>query len=155
MKYLNKYTVFIEAIKLPSQYYVGNDIIQMKVGQIGYTVPWALKINYKGECFLDGYFNVDKKPGGTVQLKIKRVKEGYIAYIHELKKEDVSFRKQQPDFIFGDNFVEIISFGDEKIEETEDDLKAKLDDAIKREDYREAELIKKKLKKNKKWLGLI
>ena len=38
-----------------------------------------------GQCFLNGNYTYEDRPGGTAQLKITRVQSGYIAHIYEMR----------------------------------------------------------------------
>lgn len=60
-----------------------NTIGKMKVGETGYTVPWAMWVDKERNCWLNEDYTIHKGRGGTVQLKIERLKEGYIAYIND------------------------------------------------------------------------
>jgi len=60
-----------------------NTIGKMKVGETGYTVPGAMWVDQERNCWLNEDYTIHKERGGTVQLKIERLKEGYIAYIND------------------------------------------------------------------------
>ena len=68
MKHLKTFKLF-EA-KMPDSHIQKNAIKNMKPGDIGYTVPWAVRVNQDGDCFINGDFTIVEK-GGTCCLKIK------------------------------------------------------------------------------------
>ena len=65
-------------VKLPAQL-EQNTLRDMRVGDEAWTVPWAMHADENGELFLDVNFTQDARPGGTVQMKVKRTHEGYEA----------------------------------------------------------------------------
>lgn len=144
MKYLKLFKLF-EA-KLPDSHIRKNIIKDMPIGASGYTVPWALRVDMDGECYLNGdfsFYGLSEKCG-TICLKIKRVKEGYIAYINDLDDDNRDYDRE----VLGDgDFVEVVGFDDniESKEESLDDLKLQLKSAIDNEDYRKASVIKNKI----------
>ena len=70
---------------LPKNFENQNQLKNMKVGQSGYIVPWGMWVDLNGNCWLNEDYEFDSTPGGTVQLKVTRVVDGYIAHIHEMK----------------------------------------------------------------------
>jgi hypothetical protein len=65
---------------LPDKY-IQKEIQNLKIGEFGYTVPWAMWVSLNGKCYLNPQYSVEKTRGGTVQMKITRTKEGYIVDI--------------------------------------------------------------------------
>ena len=54
-------------------------IEEMGVGQKGYTVPWALSIEKHGrvyEVYMNLKYTIERSPGGTVRLLVKRTGPG-------------------------------------------------------------------------------
>ena len=70
-------------MKLPNKFITGNHIKDMKIGQSGYIVPWGMHLECNGECFLNENYTYHDNPGGTVQLKITRIVDGYVAHVNE------------------------------------------------------------------------
>ena len=65
-------------------------IKDMKAGEVGYTVPWAVdhpdgKKPTPENATLNENFTVEIAPGGTVQLKVKCVSRGFyeVEYLQE------------------------------------------------------------------------
>lgn len=143
MKYLKRYKTF-EA-KLPDSHSRKNAIKDMKIGQVGYTTPWAMKVDLEGNCFLLKDYSVYPEKGGTVCLRLKRVNKGYIAYIGELEDED-GYDREDVDH---NELVEVIGFNDdiEDVEISLDDLRKQLEDAVRDEDYEKASKLKKEINK--------
>ncbi len=53
----------------------------MKCGDSGWTVPWSMHSNYRGEKMLNGSYTLYDSPGGTVQMKVTRTADGYVVDI--------------------------------------------------------------------------
>lgn len=51
-------------------------IAKMKLGDIGYTVPWAMAADRSRALWIRGDYGVYAEPGGTVSMKIQRTGEG-------------------------------------------------------------------------------
>lgn len=49
----------------------------MRVGEIGYTVSWAMLVDSDRQCYLIPEYVVDDKPHGTMAMKILCTKDGY------------------------------------------------------------------------------
>lgn len=142
MKHLNRFKIF--EIKIPGTHKRKNSIRQMKVGEVGYTVPWAIKIDEDDECFIDGRFSTSEK-GGTCCLKIKMTKDGVIAYINELPDEYKNYEYQEFDKT---HFLDVVGFDDKNISintNSPDELRAQLKQALDDEDYRKAASLRDKL----------
>ena len=64
-----------------SQNRIARTINDLKVNESGWTVPWAMQcIRYR--CFLNDKYSLSE-PGGTVDMKITRKSNGYIADISQ------------------------------------------------------------------------
>ena len=59
----------------PLEYVKQKRIAELNVYEKGYAVPWAFDPHTKSLCLSHV---VDAKPGGTVNMLVVRVKEGYI-----------------------------------------------------------------------------
>lgn len=57
-------------------------ITEMRRGESGYTVPWAMKEIQEG-VFVDGSFSISKEPGGTVCMRVIRTKGGVRVDVRE------------------------------------------------------------------------
>ena len=49
-----------------------DSVVRMRDGEEGYVVPWAMFANPQRRLFIVGTYTVHVKPGGTVQMKIKK-----------------------------------------------------------------------------------
>lgn len=65
-------------------------IRNMKVGDNGWTVPWAMSIDAKHHYWLDSVYTVEyQKPGGTVCLRVEKEADGYyVVYDPNAGNED-------------------------------------------------------------------
>lgn len=144
MKHLKKFILF-EA-KLPESHEELNTIANMKVGEIGYVVSWAMKVDMNGECYLWTEYTVSKEKAGTIQLKIKRVEDGFIAYIHDVK--DTKYRRE----VIKVDVLPVVAFDDTHIpiKDSLEDLQKQLSKALEDEDYNKASIIKNKISNLKK-----
>jgi len=141
MKHLKTFKLF-EA-KMPDSHIQKNAIKNMKPGDVGYTVPWAVKVNQDGDCFINGDFTIGEK-GGTCCLKIKMTKDGVIAYIFDLPEDYKSYEKEDLNL---DKFIEVVGFDDDIYES--EDLEKELQNALDNEDYKQAAIIRDKISKRK------
>ncbi len=85
--------------KLPPKFEDKSQLKNMKVGESGYTVPWAMWVDLDGNCWLNENYTIQGTPGGTVQLKITRVTEGYIAHINDMKDNERWQKVEDPCFM--------------------------------------------------------
>ena len=89
--------------KLPEQFEENNQLKNMDIGDSGYIVPWGMWMDLDGNCFLNESYTHQPNTGGTVQLKITRVIDGYIAHIHEMQ-DDYKWEKQSsPGYMSAEN----------------------------------------------------
>lgn len=58
----------------------GRTIAEMRVGQIAYTVPWAMWADSNGRLWLNPRHEVSAHPGGTVQMGIRRTGRGFVVH---------------------------------------------------------------------------
>ena len=143
MRYLKTFKIF-EA-KMPDSHIQKNAIKYMKPGDIGYTVPWAVKVNQDGDCFIHGDFTISEK-GGTCCLKIKMTKDGVIAYISDLPKDYQNYEKEDIDIDL-QKMIEIVGFDDKSVSHDPEDLEKELQNALDIEDYKQAAIIRDKISK--------
>lgn len=144
MKHLKSFILF-EA-KLPDSHLQKNAIKNMKNGDTGYTVPWAIKVNLDGDCFINGDFTIGEE-GGTCCLKVKKVSDGIIAYILDLPNDYKDYEKEEIDHL--SNLIEVIGFDDDIDSYESEDLESQLKDALDKEDYKLAAIIRDKIKSKK------
>ena len=52
-------------------------IADMKVGEVGYCVPWAVKVDLGSKVWVDTEYTFYKKEGGTADTRIVKVEGGY------------------------------------------------------------------------------
>lgn len=72
---------WIAPVTLPDEFLETNTLAQLRVGESGYTVPWAMAVTETRLCLLNGKYPYDSQPGGTVQMLVKRDKNGYEVYV--------------------------------------------------------------------------
>jgi hypothetical protein len=66
----------VENARLPLQFRE-HKIKYMQVGQVGYCVPWAVSASQDGRMWINENFTIHENSGGTVNLQVKRVCNGY------------------------------------------------------------------------------
>jgi hypothetical protein len=81
---------------IPQHFEDTKQLKNMSIGQSGYVVCWAMWVDKDGKCFLNEAYSYHEEKGGTVQLKITRVKAGYIAHIHDLEDPYEWTRQSMP-----------------------------------------------------------
>lgn len=62
---------------LPSDDMEERTISQTLPGESGWAVPWAMYAKKDRTLWLNGKYTIDDCPGGTVEMKIKRVDGGF------------------------------------------------------------------------------
>ena len=63
--------------------YIGN----MKIGESGYTVPWAMSFENNGKSWIDTNFEIKSSPRGTSTMMVTRLEDGYHTY--PINKENI------------------------------------------------------------------
>jgi hypothetical protein len=57
-------------------------LADMPVGMTAYTVPWAMYADQDRKLWLDPNFTFERKSGGTVQMRVTRLDEGFrVGYV--------------------------------------------------------------------------
>jgi hypothetical protein len=117
-------------------------IQDMKIGESGYSVPWAMWVDEQKNCWLNEEYAIHKEKDVSRELKVEKLSEGYIVYIHDI---DHNWSPQFEPFCFGLDetklYGKVIGFN------TKDALENRLIDAIKDENYEQASKIKGELEK--------
>lgn len=118
-------------------------LIDLRVGESCYTVPWALWVRTDGACFLNENYTAYFHPEGTVKMKVVREEEGYVVYIYDIdykwtKSAEHGFNS--PDEVC---YGKVIDFGVSDYKTLSlDQLKERLEVAEKKEDYKLAAQIR-------------
>lgn len=60
-----------------------NSIADMAVGQIKWTVPWAMWVDRDRLCWLHPRYSAHDMSGGTVKMRIQREVDGYHVFIDD------------------------------------------------------------------------
>lgn len=61
------------------------DVIEgMAVGEVGYTVPWAMWVDQQMQCWLHPQYSIHKEPGGTVEMRIEHRPDGFHVWVTDL-----------------------------------------------------------------------
>jgi hypothetical protein len=55
----------------------------MQVGESGFTVPWAMRVDRDRKCWLRAGCLVEAASGGTVRMHVRREEDGYHAWFVE------------------------------------------------------------------------
>lgn len=88
-------------MKLPERHEKKNTLENMEEYTSCYTVPRAMRVDQQGQCHLNESFSWEERPGGTVQLKITKVPEGYIVHIDDME-DDYKREKKNEQWIMSD-----------------------------------------------------
>lgn len=67
--------------KLPEEFIKRNYIAGMIIGQTVYVTPWTLIVDEDGDCLLDPFSTYHDRPGGTVDMKVLRMADGYHVWL--------------------------------------------------------------------------
>lgn len=65
-------------------------IADMQVGETGYTVPWAMMVDRNRGCWIRGDYLFERRPFGTLCMKITRGQEGFAVEIPRGERYTVS-----------------------------------------------------------------
>lgn len=65
-------------------------IKRMNVGDWGYTTPWAMYAERDRTMWINGNYTIDKSPGGTVQMLIRRMSDGVEVDLSTIRGEQYS-----------------------------------------------------------------
>lgn len=108
----------------------------LAVGETCYTLPWGMWVRTDGQCFLNERYPAYEASGGTAQLKVTRVKEGYVVYIydvdHKWSKQDEPYYASPEENCYG----KVVDFGITSYEDLSiEDLQERLQNAIGDENF--------------------
>lgn len=53
----------------------------MRTGDSGWTVPWAMWVDRKRNCWLHPEYTLHPEPGGTVQMLVELREDGYHVHV--------------------------------------------------------------------------
>jgi len=56
-------------------------IADLRVGESGWTVPWAMDHDEERRCWLNPRHTISQEPGGTVQMQVARREDGYHVWL--------------------------------------------------------------------------
>lgn len=68
-----------------------DQISNMAIGTMGYTLPWAMIVTSDGRCFLNGGYTFDPRPGGSVTMRVTRTSKGWEVFVppgHKYERAD-------------------------------------------------------------------
>ncbi len=127
-------------------------IKDLEIGETAYVSVYAMRVDSDEECYLlKDYAIFPKKNTDNAQLKIKRTKDGFIAFIFEIDyqwgiSEDIEYDPSEKSA-----YLPIIGFGDilEYSKFSDRELRNALLEAERAEDYEEATKIRNILNKKK------
>lgn len=73
-----------------------NLLKHMKLGDEGWTVPWAMSVDENMLCYLNSEYDLLPHPGGTVSMKVRRTYEGYTVDLSRCDSSDREGWKPAP-----------------------------------------------------------
>jgi hypothetical protein len=62
---------------LPEGLEDGGGIGGMMIGEVAYTLPWAMWVDTDRRCWLHPHYPARESAGGTVQMRVERRLDGY------------------------------------------------------------------------------
>jgi len=71
----------MENYKLFDSKYFDNQIKNLETNESGYSVPWAMWIDYNNNCWLNENYTVHHIAGNNTNIKIKKLENGYLVNI--------------------------------------------------------------------------
>lgn len=63
--------------KLPDILEKKDTIKNMQIGDVGFIVPWAMTAYADGECYINYGHTFSREKLGTLDLKVRKVKNGF------------------------------------------------------------------------------
>jgi hypothetical protein len=72
-------------VTMPERF-IQKTIRDLSIGEQTLTVPWALYLDDKRQCWLNGNYSQHSMPGGTVQMKVTHTEQGYVCDISRCKE---------------------------------------------------------------------
>jgi hypothetical protein len=64
-------------MKLPEDFLDTDTLANLRVGERCYTTPWAMWVDLSMNCWLHPEYTAQQNPGGTVHMRVARLKDGY------------------------------------------------------------------------------
>lgn len=79
--------------RLPTKYYQ-RSLSRLPIGATGYTVPWAMRVDERGECWLKADYPYDNTSHGTMCMMVENTSRGFVVtipvdYGHQWEREVV------------------------------------------------------------------
>lgn len=72
-------------------------VAAMKEGDVGYVVPWAIRVSFAGNMWIMPHFTPYPYSSGTSCIQIKRTKEGVLVSERDILKYGYTFQKEAYD----------------------------------------------------------
>lgn len=115
--------------KLPDQFEKKDLVKYMQIGESAYVTPWSMVVDSTGECKLNTAATFHSRPGGTVSLKVKRVNNGFIAFLFDMK-DDYTWEKGDGCGYSHSGYEPVIGFGESIVSNLKNSLFGKNDTTI-------------------------
>lgn len=83
--------------QLPPEHISHDSLADMLVGDLRYTVPWAMHVDENWDCWLNVSFVADPHPHGTASLPVRRDSHGFVVALssdHRWRAEERDRRGQ-------------------------------------------------------------
>ena len=77
----------VQAILPPGLSKTDHSISTMRVGESGYTVPWAMYHKKDRSLWLNGNYTISPRPGGTVTMFVSRGENGWDVVANKVPKD--------------------------------------------------------------------
>lgn len=93
----SKFNLFPEQVtQIYSPIPVEKELGEMRVGEVGFTLPWAMSVLKNGKCYLNNVYPVRGKSKGTSQLFVYRDSDGY-----HVDLSDIDYVWNRTEFVYG------------------------------------------------------
>lgn len=93
-----------DGAKLPVAFENQSQLLNMRVGESVYIVPWGMWVDMDGNCYLNEKYDIHPGPSGTVQLKITKIENGYIVHLKEMNGDYKWERQEGPTYATPNEF---------------------------------------------------
>jgi hypothetical protein len=67
-----------DAVKVPHEVLETSAVRDMRVGDVAFSVPWAVAVTADGRAYINGDYTTEQSPGGTVEMRIERQERGFV-----------------------------------------------------------------------------
>jgi len=133
-------------MKIPEQFINKNQLKNLPIGAIGYAVPWVMWVDMEGNAFLNENYDLHPSKGGTVNLQITKVPEGYVVHLDKFRYYDREYtwtKQESPGFASPNEvcYGRVVAFSDKEYQALQKDperIRNLINECILNENYEQA-----------------